>query len=112
MALRKLDRGEWGVFFDRIAVGMIGRHVEIEVASLAIGDQILASWLPLIGMSYDAKSDAVEIALAGFEHVVSGPQEMFVDDPLFASSILGIVDRDGGLQIVRLRDPLMLPAQV
>ena len=106
--LRRLERREWRVFFDQVAVGFVGKRVEIEVASLAIGDQILASWLPLLGMTYDPKRDAIEIALEGLDHLVYEPRELYVEDPPFGCATLGVVDRDGGLQIVRLREPLML----
>jgi hypothetical protein len=36
---------------------------EIEVASLDLGDQIQAEWLPLIGITYDPNDDVVEVAL-------------------------------------------------
>ena len=39
------------------------RRAEIEVASLDLGDQIEAEWLPLLGITYDDKDDVLEIAL-------------------------------------------------
>ncbi len=38
-------------------------HAEIEVASLELGNQIEAEWLPLIGLVYDHKDNSVEVAL-------------------------------------------------
>lgn len=110
MALRKLERTAWRIFFDQIAVGLFGKQIEIEVASPTVGAQTLASWLPLVGMTYDPKSDVVEIVLDGLDHMVLHPRDVYIDGSPFGRVIIGIVDRDGGLEIIRLRDPLMLPA--
>jgi hypothetical protein len=36
---------------------------EIEVAFFDLGNQVVAEWLPLLGISHDPKDDIVEIAL-------------------------------------------------
>ena len=51
MAIRKLEKTEWSPFFHRISKVLIGKRAEIEIASLALGDQIEAEWLPLIGIT-------------------------------------------------------------
>ncbi len=49
------------------SAGLTGMRAEIEVASLTLGDEIQAEWLPLVGIAYDAKDDALEIALDGLD---------------------------------------------
>jgi hypothetical protein len=34
---------------------------EIEVTSLDLGDQIVAEWVPMIGISYDSKHDLAHL---------------------------------------------------
>jgi hypothetical protein len=51
MAIRKLGKAEWQRYFDRISKAVIGKRAEIEIASLALGDQIEAEWLPLLSSS-------------------------------------------------------------
>jgi hypothetical protein len=68
MALRKLDKTEWRVFCDRVSKALVGKRAEIEVASLALGSQVEAKWLPLLGIAYDLKDDIIEIALEGLDH--------------------------------------------
>jgi hypothetical protein len=63
MINRKVEKAEWKQFFDVLSKQVEGAHAEIEVASLELGDQIEAEWLPLIGLVYDHKDNAVEIAL-------------------------------------------------
>src|SRR5262245_43216554 len=109
MALQRLAKTEWLAFFDLVSKSLVGQRAEIEVASLAIGDQILASWLPLFGITYDPRDDVLEIVLQGHDHMIHRPREVFVGNAPGLST-LGVIDGDGVLQIVRLRDPVMLPA--
>ena len=49
--------------FDRLSKTLEGKQAEIEVASLSLGDQVEAEWLPLHGITYDPNDDLVEVAL-------------------------------------------------
>jgi hypothetical protein len=77
MATRKLDKRQWHTFFDRISRLLEGKQAEIEVASLALGDQVEAEWLPLVGIEYDPKDDLVEVALEGLDHLIPKPREIY-----------------------------------
>jgi hypothetical protein len=109
MVVQQLERTEWQDFFDLLSKSVTGKRAEIEVASLALGAQIAAEWLPLLGMTYDPRSEILEIALDGLDHLIHQPRELHLslDNGALASVI--IVDGDGTRQIVRWRDPLMLP---
>src|SRR5260370_521496 len=110
MASRKLDKSEWRAFCDRMSKGLIGKQAEIEIASLALGSHVQSEWLPLLGIVYDPKSDVIEIALDGLDHMIPRPRELYVDIGPGRMANLEIVDNGGVRQIVRLPDPLMLPA--
>jgi hypothetical protein len=88
---------------------LIGMRAEIEVVSLALGDQIEAEWLPLLGITYDSKDDVLEIALEGVDHLIRQPREVYAD--LAAGGLMSfeVIDSDGVSQIIALREPLMLP---
>ncbi len=109
MASRKLDKSEWRAFCDRMSKGLIGKQAEIEIASLALGSHVQSEWLPLLGIVYDPKSDVIEIALDGLDHMIPRPRELYVDIGPGGMANLEIVDSGGVRQIVTLRDPLMLP---
>lgn len=109
MSVRKLEKSEWFGFFDYLSKAMIGKHSEIEVIGLAIGVQIEANWLLLHGISYDPKDDLIEIALERIDHIINGPREVFVDLGAGGLALVQVIDRDGLAQIVKLRDPYMLP---
>ena len=85
-------------------------RAEIEVASLTLGDQIEAEWLPLLGITYDPKDDVLEIALDGLDHLIPRPQELYADTGAGALLSFEVIDGDGASQIIMLREPLMLPA--
>jgi hypothetical protein len=77
---------EWRTFFDRMSKALLGKWAEIEVASLELGDQIVAEWVPLLGITYDSRDDLVDVAS------------------------VAVIDQDGARQVVKLKEPLMLPA--
>lgn len=110
MTIRRLEKSKWRAYFDGITKLLEGKHAQIEVASLALGDQIEAKWVPLLGLSYDPKDDIVEVALDGLDHLIRKPREIYVDDDVGGLMSIEVVDSDDTKQIIKLRDPLMLPA--
>lgn len=109
MTIRKLDKKEWRSFLDGMSKVLEGEQAEIEVVSLALGDQIEAEWLPFLGITYDPKDDVVEIALEGVDHLIEHPRKIYVDDNVNGIVSLEVVDAEGARQIVKLREPLALP---
>jgi len=110
MTTRKLDKRQWPTFFDGVTRMLEGERAEIEVVSLRLGDQVEAEWLPLLGIAYDSKDDIVEVALDGLDHLIPKPREIYVEDGAQGLLTLEIVDADDVRQIIKLRDPLALPA--
>lgn len=110
MSVQQVDKSGWAVFFDTLTRTLVGKRAEIEVASLELGDQIEAEWAPLIGLSYDPKGDLIEVALEGIDHLIRSPREVSVDYDVGGVMAVEIVDMDGTSQIVKLKDPLALPA--
>jgi len=107
---KQLEKSRWRAYFDRISKALVGKRAEIEVASLKLGDQVAAEWLPLLGISYDPKNDIIDIALEGLDHIIHEPREVWVEQEGPELSSLEVIDAEGVRQIVVLRDPLMLPA--
>jgi hypothetical protein len=94
---------------DYISKTLVGKRAEIEVASLQVGDQIEAEWLPFLGIAYDHKSDLVEVLLEGLDHLIRKPVDIYIDVGPVGLSSLEVVDADDNREIIKLRDPLMLP---
>jgi hypothetical protein len=110
MTTRKLDKTQWRTFFDRLSTTLEGKQAEIEIASLRLGDQVEADWLPLLGIAYDPNDDIVEVALEGLDHLIPKPRELYAEEGPGGLTALEIIDADDVKQIVKLRDPLRLPA--
>jgi hypothetical protein len=109
MTVRKLEKADWHPFFDHLSKLLTGRRAEIEVASLRLGNQVEAEWLPLLGLVYDQKEDVVEVALEGLDHLIRTPREIYIEEVEGLVSSIAAVDADGTHQIIRLKEPLMLP---
>lgn len=109
MATRKLEKAEWRSFLDGISGQLQAKEAEIEVASLNLGGQIAADWLPLIGVTYDPKDDLVEVALDGVDHMIRKPREIYLQSDGGALTGIEITGGDGANQIVKFRDALLLP---
>jgi hypothetical protein len=86
-----------------------GKRAEIEVASLSLGDQVEAEWIPIFGVVYDPKSDIVEIASDELDHMIHKPREIAVEEGPRGLESIEVVDDEGTVQVVKLRDPVMLP---
>jgi Family of unknown function (DUF5335) len=109
MTTRKLERPDWRSFLDNVSKLLEAKEAKIEVASLRLGDQVEAEWLPLIGITYDPKDDLVEVALQGLDHMIRRPREIYIENGASALVSIEIVDADGVKQIVRFKDELLLP---
>jgi hypothetical protein len=105
----KLDKRAWQRYFDTLSKIVVGKQAEIEVASLRLGDQLEAEWVQFLGISYDPKGDTLEILLEGLDHLIPKPRDIYVEGSPAALSSIEVIDNDGNQQIVKLRDPLMLP---
>ncbi|MGH8808349.1 MAG: DUF5335 domain-containing protein [Noviherbaspirillum sp.] len=111
MTITKLEKAAWHTYFDSVSKALVGKRAEIEVDALPIAAQLEAEWLPFYGITYDPKDDMIEVVLEGVDHLIRKPREVFVDlDPVGMLNSVEVLDGDGVQQIVRLRDPLMLPS--
>ncbi len=108
---RTVPKSEWRQFFDRMSKALLlGKWAEIEVASPDIGDQILAEWIPMIGVTYDSKDDLLDVALDRTDHLVYHPKEIVVEEGPEGLMSIALTTADGTREIVRLKEPLKLPA--
>ena len=108
--LLALPPTQWRGFLDRLSKAvLLGKQAEVEVASLDLGDQIVAEWIPLIGITYDSRDDLVDVALDGTNRLIRQPREIVVEEGPTGVTSFAVVDAEGARQIVRLRNPLMLP---
>ena len=108
-SLRTIPKTEWRSFFDRMSQALLGKWAEIEVASMDLGDNIVAEWVPMIGITYDSRDDLLDVALDRANHLIRHPKEILVEEDETGLKSVAVLDGDNTRQIVNLRTPLMLP---
>jgi hypothetical protein len=89
---------------------LLGKWAEIEVASLDLGDQIVAESLPMLGITYDSRDDLLDVALDRSNHLIRHPEEIVVEETPTGLASVAVIDREGTRQVVKLKEPLMLPS--
>jgi hypothetical protein len=107
--LLSVPRSEWRPFFDQMSKALLGKWAEIEVASLDLGDQVIAEWVPMIGITYDSKDDLLDVALDRANHLIRHPRKIVAEQSPTGLASVAVIDENGARQVVRLREPLMLP---
>jgi hypothetical protein len=105
-----LSKAEMRELFHRLTQQLAGTRAEVEIASLRLGDQVDAQWLPLLGLSYDPSDDTIAIILEGIDITIAKPREIYLDGADNEWTGLDIIDADGMQHVVQLKDPLALPA--
>lgn len=108
MSTRTLARAEWRQYCDRVSKQIAGRQVELDVASLKLGDRVQAHWLPLLGVVFDVRGDVVEIALDGVGHSILAPREILLEETERGLVAIEIVAADDTVETLRFREPLHL----
>lgn len=108
MGITKINRAQWSTYFDAFSKKLIRNHrvdyAEIRVFSADIGAQQQTRWLPLEGITFDAKNDLLEVMVENLDHLVLHPEEIYVDeadDGILAS--FEVLRRDGTREIIELR---------
>lgn len=107
---RIIPKADWQEFLELLSRELPGKRALIEAASLTLGDQTEANWLPFLGITYDRKDDLVEIILKDVDHLIHKPEQVAVEGPGALLSSIEIIDDDGIHHIMRLQEPVMLPA--
>jgi hypothetical protein len=112
MATRDIPQTEWRTFFDVLSRILSGSRLEVEAASLELGDQIVAEWLPLVGITYDSRNDLLDVSMKGtehFSHLIRHPRTIAVQEEEGAIRSIAVTT-DGIAEILTFKNALMLPA--
>jgi hypothetical protein len=105
---KQLPRAEWKDYFDRFSREHLrddqSGAATVEVISPTLGDQFEVSAVRLLGLVYDPKSEAFEVALEDVEQVAIYPAEIWVleGEPGFIAT-LEVIRRDGIKEIIYVR---------
>ncbi|NRR30718.1 DUF5335 family protein [Oxalobacteraceae bacterium] len=99
----KLEKTVWKSYFDNVSRRLAGKSVEIEIASLDIGSQVAAAWLPGFGLTYDEDEDLLAVMAEGLDHMIRRPRDVFVETEGDDLLSIGVTDGDDLRQIIRFR---------
>ena len=108
MATEQIPRHQWKDYFDRFTKRYLRddrpETARIELLSPALGDQVEAEAVHLLGISYDAKSEVLEVLLENIDHLVFHPKEIWAieEEDGFLSGV-EIVRDDGTKEILTVR---------
>jgi hypothetical protein len=106
---KRIPPTEWKAYFDGYTrerledEGDVREAAAVEVMSPSFGDQFEVTRAPLMGMTYDEKSNAFELSLGEVDHMVFHPKEIAVieEDDGFISE-LEVLSDDDTKEIVHL----------
>ena len=105
---KQIPRPDWKDYFDRFTKQHLRddrpETVTIEFLSTELGDQVEADAARLLGLSYDTKSEALQVLLDNVDHLVFRPSDLWAveEDDGFLSSI-EILRNDGTKEILTIR---------
>jgi hypothetical protein len=78
--------------------------VDVEVMEPDLGDQIAAQGVRLLGITYDTRSNALELALDPGDHRLYDPQDVWtIEEPDGFLSAIEVVRRDGNREVITVR---------
>jgi len=84
MTSKKITKRQWQKYFDTFSLTFLKdkqpEYSEIQVMSEQLGVQPQTKWTLLKGISYDPKSDMLEIQVDKMEHMIAHPKEIYVNE--------------------------------
>lgn len=108
LSTTKIPRDQLQSYFDKFTKHFLRYEttnaVDVEVLTQELGDQFEAEGAYLVGVTYDPKSNAMELAFESGDHRVYRPTEVWTleESDGFVKAI-EIVHHDGAREVVRVK---------
>lgn len=108
MAIKKIDKENWQAYFDTFSKTFLTdkqpEYAEIQILSKTSGVQPETGWLPLEGITYDAREEMLNVKLEDLDHMIWHPAEIHVDEePGGWITSIEIKNADGSKEIIEIR---------
>jgi hypothetical protein len=106
---RELEVSEWKGYFDTISQFVSDMEIEVAVIGPELGDQVEAEWQPFAGISYDPRSQRLDIMMeldggAG-DHAVIKPKAIYLVDEMDSMpALIEVIDADDNHFLLKFRD--------
>lgn len=84
MAIKEIEKKEWRNYFNSFSRKILKdkqpEYAEIRVLSDSLGMQPETQWMLLKGITYDDKSDLLDIQLDKLSRLIHHPKKIYVDE--------------------------------
>jgi len=100
MNAKVLAKEDWSGYFSQINKKVEGKRVRIEVLGALLGDQVLVKSVSLLGVTYEAKEERIELMLKGITHVIDKPRKVSVQEDDGVVRAIEVVDGDERHQLL------------
>lgn len=109
----KLNENAWKKFFDALSRYLYSKEeVDLKFISPLVGDQIIESSTPFMGMTYDPKDAELNIFLRSTEHTVRNPSKIVLGRFDRSLMSINIEDQEGQIHSVEFGQPIWLDFEV
>jgi Family of unknown function (DUF5335) len=112
----EIPRDAWRAYFDDLSKRLRTVEATVEVDGRDLGAQIAVERLLLEGITYDDRDDLLVVGFDvpegdpdAYEHMINGPQRIFVATGDRLETVIDVTDADQHQTIVRLEPPPALP---
>ena len=108
MESKKITKKQWQNYFDTFSIKYLKdeqpEYIEIQLLSEDMGAQKEIQWTPLQGITYDPKSDILEIQVDKMDHLISHPEEIYVNEEEdgWLTGMM-VIRKDGEKSIIDIR---------
>jgi type IV secretory pathway VirB6-like protein len=104
MSYRVIVKQEWQNYFDDISKKMKpGQLIEMEVAGKQMGDQKQQEKAKFKGISYDPRTQLLNVYTDVLDHAIEKPQEVVAVEEGAATKALSIKDAEGYVQSIKFQ---------
>lgn len=108
MVTTRIPRDDWQGYFDRVTHSLRGVQSTIEVSSPSFGDQIEADSTRLYGITFDPKSDVLEVATEAIDHMIPAPTEIEVQMDGVLLRAINVSCESDRKEVIHLIHPLRI----
>lgn len=104
-----LKKEDFKHYLDNVNGVLPTQDIEIEVAGLAIGDELSTEWTNLNSINYDPKSDEIIVDVSDdYQHTIRNPVELVIAEGDQGVRSFTVKCAHGHLHILKFRKALSL----
>lgn len=109
----EINKDRWKVFFDALSRYSFNKEdVELKFISSLVGDQVIETSTPFMGMTYDPKYAELNIFLRSTEHTVKHPKKIVLGQFDRSLMSISIEDMEGNIHSIEFAQPIWLDFEV